>query len=177
MTQPIRTALIGAGYIADWHAEALKMTPGVALTAVCDLSQGAAEALASAHGAQAFTDLDEMLAAHICDAVHILTPPDSHAALAKKCLNAGVHCLVEKPVALSAAETQDIRDVAEKARKLFVAGHNFMGLPSYERLKADLTSGALGRVGSAEINWHFPLAPCGRDHLASGCCASPRICC
>ena len=58
MTTSIRTALIGAGYIADWHAEGLKMTPGVELTAVCDLSKGAAEALAGAHGAQAFGDLD-----------------------------------------------------------------------------------------------------------------------
>jgi predicted dehydrogenase len=159
MTQPIRTALIGAGYIADWHAEGLKMTPGVTLTAVCDLSKGAAEALASAHGAQAFGDLEEMLAAGVCDAVHILTPPDSHATLAKKCLKAGVHCLVEKPVALSVAETQEIQDVAEKAGKSFAAGHNFMGLPSYERLKSAINTGALGRVGSVEINWHFPLAP------------------
>ncbi|MGR3813640.1 MAG: NAD-dependent epimerase/dehydratase family protein [Cognatishimia activa] len=159
MTTSIRTALIGAGYIADWHAEGLKMTPGVELTAVCDLSKGAAEALAGAHGARAFGDLDEMLAAGVCDAVHILTPPDSHAFLAKKCLEAGVHCLVEKPVALSAVETQDIQDAAEKAGKSFVAGHNFMGLPSYERLKSEIAAGALGRVGSAEINWHFPLAP------------------
>ena len=159
MVKTIRTALIGAGYIADWHAEGLKMTPGVELTAVCDLSKGAAEALAGAHGAQAFSDLDKMLAANVCDAVHILTPPDSHTVLAKKCLEAGVHCLVEKPVALSADETRDIRQCSEKAGKSFVAGHNFMGLPSYDRLKAQIAAGALGRIGSAEINWHFPLAP------------------
>ena len=117
MTKPIRTALIGAGYIADWHAEALKMTPGAELTAVCDLSEGAAKALAQAHGAKAFTDLNEMLASNICDAVHILTPPDSHAALAKICLEAGVHCLIEKPVALSVEDTKSIQEAADKAGK------------------------------------------------------------
>lgn len=160
MTQsPIRTAIIGAGYIADWHAEALKVTPGVNLVAVCDLSPSAAKALAEAHGVDAYTDLDEMIAAGVCDAVHILTPPDSHAFLAKKCLEGGLHCFVEKPVALSHAETQEIVEVADIAGKTFAAGHNFMGLPSYERLKSATRSGKLGRITSAEINWHFPLAP------------------
>lgn len=159
MTQIIRTALIGAGYIADWHAEALKSTPGVELAAVCDLSKVAAEALATAHGAQAFADLDEMLAADICEAVHILTPPDSHAALAKKCLAAGLHCLVEKPVALSAKDTKSIVQSSEKSGKIFSAGHNFLGLPSYERLQSEMRSGGLGKITSVDIDWHFPMAP------------------
>jgi len=160
MTQhPIKTAIIGAGYIADWHAEALQTTQGVELVAVCDLSRSAAEGFAERYGLVAYTDLDELLAAGVCDAVHILTPPDSHAVLAQKCLEAGVHCLVEKPVALSHAETQSVVQAAEKAGKTFAAGHNFMGLPSYQRLKEAVQSGGLGRITSADINWHFPLAP------------------
>jgi predicted dehydrogenase/uncharacterized protein YbjT (DUF2867 family) len=156
---PIRVAIIGAGYIADWHAEALKMTAGAQLTAVCDLSHSAAKALAEAHGVAAYTDLDEMIRADVCDAVHILTPPNSHAALAETCLRGGLHCFVEKPVALSHAETEHVVKVAEEVGKTFAAGHNFMGLPSYERLKGAMAAGDLGRVTSAEINWHFPLAP------------------
>lgn len=160
MTQtPIRTAIIGAGYIADWHAEALKVTNGAELTAVCDLSQSSANAFAEAYGITAYTDLDEMIDADVCDAVHILTPPNSHAMLAEKCLHAGLHCFVEKPVALSQAETQTVVQAAEEAGKTFAAGHNFMGLPSYQRLKAAKENGDLGRITSAEINWHFPLAP------------------
>lgn len=160
MTQtPIRTAIIGAGYIADWHAEALKVTNGAELTAVCDLSQSSANAFAEAYGITAYTDLDEMIDADVCDAVHILTPPNSHAMLAEKCLHAGLHCFVEKPVALSHAETQTVVQAAEEAGKTFAAGHNFMGLPSYQRLKAAKENGDLGRITSAEINWHFPLAP------------------
>jgi len=78
----INVGLIGAGYIAGWHAAALRLTPGARLAAVCDLSASAAEELAGAHGAPAFTDLDEMTASGAVEAVHILTPPDSHAALA-----------------------------------------------------------------------------------------------
>ncbi|SHH54074.1 NAD-dependent epimerase/dehydratase family protein [Cognatishimia maritima] len=160
MTQtPIRTAIIGAGYIADWHAEALKLTAGAELVAVCDRSKGAADGFAERYGLVAFHDLDELIAAKVCDAVHILTPPDSHAALATKCLSAGMHCFVEKPVALSLADTKKIVEASEKHEKTFAAGHNFLGLPSYERLQTLVTTGDLGRITSAEVNWHFPLAP------------------
>ncbi len=154
-----RIGLIGAGYIATWHADALAATPGVRVTAVCDLSTSAAEALAGAHGAQAFGNLDDMLVAGVVDAVHILTPPDSHEALAIRCLEAGLDVLVEKPVSISAEATRRIADAAKAAGKRFAPGHNFLGLPSYDRLKALVEGGQLGRVSVAEITWALPLAP------------------
>jgi len=157
--KPIRVGIIGAGYIASWHADALRATPQARLTAVCDLSHGAAMALAEAHGAQVFTDVDALIAADICDMVHILTPPQMHHDLAVQCLENGLNVLVEKPVALSADETRSIATAADSAGKRFVAGHNFLGLPSYLRLKSQMQDGTLGRVASAEINWCLPLAP------------------
>lgn len=155
----INVGLIGAGYIAGWHAGALKLTPGARLSAVCDLSASAAEALAAAHGAQAFSALDDMIASGTIEAVHILTPPDSHAVLARKCLAAGLHVLVEKPVALSGDETAGIANAARAADRHFAAGHNFLGLPSYQRLKQQMARGDLGRISSAEITWALPLSP------------------
>ena len=155
----ICTALIGAGYIADWHAEALKSVPEARLTAICDLSPGAAQALADRQGVQAFTSLDDLIAANVCDAVHILTPPPSHRDLTVACLEAGLHVLTEKPVALSSGEIADIAKAAAASGRMFAAGHNFLGLPSYQRLKALRATGQLGRITSAEVNWHLPLAP------------------
>ncbi|MEP1255416.1 MAG: Gfo/Idh/MocA family oxidoreductase, partial [Alphaproteobacteria bacterium] len=157
--RPIRAALLGAGYIADWHAGAILATPGVDLVAVCDTSQSAAVALAETYGIAPYSDLTTMLEAGICDAVHIVTPPQSHRALAETCLNAGQHVLVEKPVALSGPDTQAIHDAAQTAGRIFSAGHNFLGTPGYERLRTAHETGQLGRVAAAEINWHFPLAP------------------
>lgn len=157
--RPIRAALLGAGYIADWHAGAIKATPGVELVAVCDRSQAAAEALAQAYGITAYTDLDAMLAAGVADAIHIVTPPQTHRALAETCLRGGAHVLVEKPVALSGSETKEIAEIATETGRTFAAGHNFMGTPGYQRLKTRLEAGEIGRVAAAEINWHFPLAP------------------
>jgi len=158
-SKPIRVGLIGAGYIADWHAAALTATDGARITAVCDRNIAAAEALASAQGAQAFGSVDEMIAANICDAAHILTPPDLHHDIALQCLADGLHVLVEKPVGLSVAETQAIEAAADAAGKSFVAGHNFLGLPGYQRLKALAADGSLGRISSAQITWALPLPP------------------
>ncbi|MGR3701062.1 MAG: NAD-dependent epimerase/dehydratase family protein [Paracoccaceae bacterium] len=158
-TKQTRVGIIGAGYIATWHCDAIKATPGAQLVAVCDQSKGAAEDLAHAHGVQAFGSVDEMIAAGICDAVHILTPPSSHRDLTLQALRAGLHVLVEKPVALSGDEAEEMRAAAADAGRVLAAGHNFLGLPSYERLKAMMQGGELGRVSSVQINWALPPSP------------------
>ena len=156
---PLRTGIIGAGFIATWHADTIKALPGVDLVAVCDMSAGAAEALASGIGAKAYTDFEKMIAEEKLDAVHILTPPDSHSDIAVKCAAAGVHCFVEKPVGVSAEQTATMVQAGRDADRLMAAGHNFLGLPGYQRLKTAAQSGDLGRISTAEINWYFPLPP------------------
>jgi nucleoside-diphosphate-sugar epimerase/predicted dehydrogenase len=123
------------------------------------MSAGAADALAGGIRAKAYTDFDAMVAQANLDAVHILTPPDSHCDLAMKCTAAGLHCFVEKPVGVSAKETAAMVDAGRKANRLVAAGHNFLGMPGYERLKKAVKAGDLGRISMAEINWCFPLPP------------------
>ncbi|MEN8894237.1 NAD-dependent epimerase/dehydratase family protein [Planktotalea arctica] len=159
MSSPLRAGIIGAGYIATWHADAIKQTAGVRLAAVCDVSQGAARDLAAPHGAEVFTDVDAMLASGKVDAVHILTPPQLHADLAERALRAGVAVLVEKPVAVSADEMRAMAQASEESGSLLAVGHNFLSLPGYARLKAARAAGKIGRISAAEFNWCFPLAP------------------
>ncbi|KQB96305.1 oxidoreductase [Loktanella sp. 1ANDIMAR09] len=156
---PLRVGIVGAGYIATWHADTIKSLAGVDLVAVCDMSASAADALGSSFGAKPYTDFDAMVAQENLDAVHILTPPDSHRALAEKSAAAGLHCFVEKPVGVSAKETAAMVTAGQKADRLMAAGHNFLGMPSYERLKKAAQDGNLGRISMAEINWCFPLPP------------------
>ncbi len=159
MTRTTRVGIIGAGYIADWHADAIVATIGAELACVVDSNLGAAESFAAARGIAAFGSIAEMLAAGAADAVHVLTPPDYHHAVAMECINGGLHVLVEKPVALSSLDVASMAKAASGRSLQFAAGHNFLGLPSYERLKAKVASGEMGRVSSAEINWCFPLGP------------------
>lgn len=154
-----RVGLIGAGYIAQWHADALRATDGVEITAICDPATAAATALGDTLGVPVFAEVEDLIAAQICDAVHILTPPDLHHAMALHCLKARLHVVIEKPVALSATETAEIETVAQENGVRFHAGHTFLGLPGYRRLKHLLAQGSLGRIARAEIHWHLPLAP------------------
>lgn len=159
MQAAVRIGIIGAGYIATWHADAIRATAGLTLAAVCDPAQEAAGSLARTYGVPAFTDLDTMITAGLCDAVHILTPPNLHRDLAEKCLKAGLHVFIEKPVALSAREVETIIAAAEAAGRGFGVSHNFLGLPAYERLRKLKQAGELGLVSRAQIDWSLPLAP------------------
>lgn len=153
-----RVGFVGAGYIAQWHAEALA-SAGARLVAVCDPAVQAAEALAAGHGARVFPDLAGMLAAGGLDAVHVLTPPHLHAAQAIAALAAGLHVLVEKPFALSAEEAGAMVAAAARAGKVIAVNHNFLALPGYVRLKRALARGIPGKIDSADIHWRYPLAP------------------
>ncbi|MEO1150155.1 MAG: NAD-dependent epimerase/dehydratase family protein [Pseudomonadota bacterium] len=152
-------ALLGAGYIASWHAEALKRVKGARVSAVCDLSQSAAESLAETLGAKAYSSLDDLLAHDPCTAIHVLTPPHAHTAPVQQIIEAGRHCFVEKPFCLSSEEGEMLSALArEKGVKLGI-NHNFMMLPGYEKMRRDIKNGKIGMLDSVQINWRFPLAP------------------
>ena len=156
---PKRIGIIGAGYIATWHADALKASPHARVTAICDLSLSAAQDLAAGYGATAYGSVEEMLAAGTVDAVHILTPPNLHRPIALQCIAAGLEVLVEKPVAESAAEVAEIAAAAKAAGVQFAAGHNFLAVPAYDRLKRMVQDGRIGRLSALEVQWNLPLAP------------------
>lgn len=155
----IKAGLIGAGYISDWHAQTISATSGVEIGAVCDVNPTAAAKLGTRLGVEIFTSVGDLIAAGSCDTVHILTPPVLHKNLAVKCLDAGLHVLVEKPFALRPIDCSAMIKSANLAGRCLAVGHNFLGLPGYERLKQAKQDGTLGRISSAEFNWHFPLAP------------------
>lgn len=155
----IRVGFVGAGYIASWHADVLSQVPGVKLVAVCDPASVAAKALADQHGATAYSSLAEMLTAGACDALHVLTPPQLHRQHALQGLAGGAHVLVEKPFAVSLDDSRAVIDAAAKAGRLAAVNHNFLGLPSYQRLKRLIADGVLGRIDSSDICWRFPLTP------------------
>lgn len=158
-SSPIKSALVGAGYIAQWHASAIRATRDVELVAVCDVSRSAAETFAANFGLTAFTSLASLMEANVCQAVHIVTPPHTHRELAITCLEAGLHAFVEKPFATTRADCRAIVSAAEHAGRVVAVGHNFLGLPNYTLLKRLVTTGELGRISSAQFNWHFPLEP------------------
>lgn len=164
MQRPLNVGLLGAGYIADWHAKGLRTVRGAVLTAVCDRDVARAQALATRYRVRrVYGSLSAMLAAGEIDAVHVLLPAELHAQAAHEVIDAGVHVLLEKPMATCLGDCIRLLERARsKAVKIGIS-HNFLFAPVYERLKSDLLSGKLGRADELTITWNKSL-----DQLQSG---------
>lgn len=153
-----QVAILGAGYIADYHVKALRRIPGVEVRAICDLNQGLAQQLADRHGIpQIYHDLGAMLAAENLDAVHVLTPPQIHFPTAQQILNAGVDALIEKPLCHSLAAAQALRQQATELGRTVGVSHNFLYFPAYEKLTAAIGAGELGQLDQVDIIWNKPF--------------------
>jgi predicted dehydrogenase/nucleoside-diphosphate-sugar epimerase len=150
-------ALVGTGYIAEFHARALKAIAGVNLVAVCDTDMASASAFAARWGIAAFPSLSELLARQRLDAVHVLTPPDSHFPLALEALNAGVHVFLEKPMCATSAEGRDLAALAREKELLVGVNHNMIFTGSCERLRQAVMRGELGEIDYFAFNYFTEL--------------------
>src|SRR5262245_58701029 len=125
VSKKLRAAMVGTGYIADFHAQAIQSLEGVELVSVCDANLKKAQSFATRWGVpSAFDSLDSMLDPQAIDSVHILTPPDLHYALAKKALQSGVHVLCEKPMCPSVAEADKLLALARNNGLRLGVNHN-----------------------------------------------------
>ena len=93
----LRAAVVGVGYLGQFHAEKLAALQDVELVAVADADAARAKHVAAKHGCAAHTDPLELIAG--VDLVSIAVPTELHHAVAHGFLDAGVHVLVEKPIA------------------------------------------------------------------------------
>ena len=100
----IGVGFLGAGIVAEMHGRAVAANSNAKLVNVCDREIARATSLAKKFGGKVSGNLQEVLEDPQVNAVHILTPPDSHVEAALASLKAGKHVLVEKPVAWKAAD-------------------------------------------------------------------------
>jgi len=111
----VRVAVVGAGVMGRHHAQNYLSLPGSELVGVVDPDPIARAAAERAFGCSAYPGLDELLAAGTIDAASVVAPTSLHYSLTSRLLDAGVHVLVEKPVATSVAEATEL---AERSRAL-----------------------------------------------------------
>jgi predicted dehydrogenase/nucleoside-diphosphate-sugar epimerase len=117
----LRVGIVGAGYVARYHIEALKRLDFVEVAAICDVDKTMAQTLAERYRIPFVTDDVSAFADQRLDAVHVLTPPSSHCAITLKALDMGCHVLVEKPMADTVDECDlMIARAKEKGRVLSV---------------------------------------------------------
>ena len=93
---------------------------------------------------QCFSDVGELLRTAAPEIVHVTTPPQSHFAVAKQCLNSGCHVYVEKPFALTADETAELLELADALNLKVTAGHNLQFTLESQRMRKAINAGFLG---------------------------------
>jgi predicted dehydrogenase len=156
----LRVGVIGAGGVAGRHAEAYAENADAAIVAVADPDASAREALALRHGASAFPSYEDLLADGSVDAVSVCVPHDLHLPVGLAAAAAGVHTLMEKPLALDLAEADAMIDAASAAGIVLMTGfvHRFRA----EVLEARrlLVEGAIGTPATALDRFAAP----GGDH-------------
>jgi len=159
----LKAAVIGTGEISAEHLKFLADGKTAELVGVCDLSRAAARYAAKSFGAkQAYTDYRKMLDQAQPDVVHVLTPPQTHVALSKDCLDADAHVICEKPVTLGHEQFTDLWAHAQSKGKRLIEDHNYRfnrPVLAIEKLIAD---GVLGEVMEVDVRMALAIRDGGR---------------
>lgn len=142
----MKVAVLGVGSMGKNHARVYSEFPDTELVAVVDADIKTAEAIATKHGARAYTDPAEMLAKEKPEAVSIAVPTALHARVGLMALEAGAHVLMEKPIAATVAEGRLLIDKASQVNRQLMVGHIVRFNPAMQALKEKLRGEALGRI-------------------------------
>jgi predicted dehydrogenase len=133
-----KLAVIGVGHLGRHHARILSAMPDVELVGVVDLNQERAEQIAGINGTQVIREAVDLLGR--TDGVVIATPTESHSAVARPFLEAGMAVLIEKPLARSMAEADELVRLASKRQALLAVGHTERFNPAVAAARPLLTS-------------------------------------
>jgi len=155
----LHIAVIGCGKVADQHVQAIHRIADCEIVALCDRELLMAKQLGERFGVSAcFSDLREMLDAASPDVIHITTPPQSHFALAKQCLESGAHVYLEKPFTITAGEAEALIQLAEHRGLKVTVGHNYQFTLEMLEMRRLISEGYLGgRPIHLESYWSYDL--------------------
>ena len=153
----LRAGVIGVGAMGRHHARNYANIDGVELVGIADANEGTAQKMAQQFGGTAYTDHEAMLAEAKPDLVTIAVPTVHHLAVAQRAIEQGIHVLLEKPIAFSVAEGQQIIDLAAKADVRLMVGHIERFNPAITALKERLADGELGRVFQIDARRQGPF--------------------
>jgi predicted dehydrogenase len=147
----VRVALVGCGYWGPKVIRAAASLPDVEVAALVDFREDLRETLHRHYPlARTTASLSEALAGGPIDAVIVATNPSTHVEVAAEALEAGCHVMVEKPLALSAADCRALGVKARAAGLVLMAGHTFRFSPIVNHVYSLLASQELGEVYSID---------------------------
>jgi predicted dehydrogenase len=145
--RPIGIAIVGAGYWGVNYVRVCRDLPGAELVVVCDQREHRLGELERQFpGLRTTTSLDVALAMEGVDAALICTPAAVHFSVTKQCIEAGKHILVEKPIATTVADSNELIRLAELHRVTLMVGHTFMFNAGIRKVKEYVDHDEIGHV-------------------------------
>lgn len=154
----MRVALVGLGYIAELHYQAVRKAGADGIIG-CDVNPASAEAFAARPGVEAVVaDLDDLIALKP-DVAHVLTPPNVHFAVASRLVGAGIDVLLEKPMCDRSSDARRLISQADETGALLGTNHNLLFYRIWESLKAAVDDGTIGALRSIDVRTRRPFPP------------------
>ncbi|HEY4768199.1 MAG TPA: Gfo/Idh/MocA family oxidoreductase [Candidatus Limnocylindria bacterium] len=143
----LRAGVVGLGMMGRNHVRVWdEAVDGVELVAVADPEGEAVHRATQGRTAHGYASAEEMLAAESLDLLSIVAPTSLHLPIALAALNAGTHVLVEKPIAASREEAEQMIAAAKRAGRMLTVGHIERFNPAILELRRRLAAGELGRI-------------------------------
>lgn len=165
---PIRVAIVGCGRISDLHLVGYRGRQDARVVAVCDPNQARAKKKAREWGVEkVYADYARVLQDPEVDVVELLTPHHLHCPMTVQAARAGKHVSVQKPMALSAAEADEMILETDKAGVLLRVYETFVYYAPAVRAREMLAAGEIGELravrmhvnsGTADSSWEVPLS-------------------
>jgi len=143
---PLGAGVIGLGEIGQYHLRGFDACGGAEVVAVADLDPAVRDRSAAPRGAAAYADYRDLLDDPAVSVVSVCLPHALHLPVALAAIAAGKHLLVEKPLALTSAECEEIIAAAERAGITAGVQHNQLFYPPHARAKELIDAGELGRL-------------------------------
>jgi predicted dehydrogenase len=156
----LSVGVIGTGFIGPVHIQALRRMPYVEVVALAEADEETARQKAEVLGiGRYYGNWETMLAQGDIDVVHVCSPNNLHAPMAKKALLAGKHVVCEKPLAISADQARDLVETAKKSGLVNALHFNVRYYPLIRQLKIMVQKNEMGRIfsihGSYLQDWLF----------------------
>jgi scyllo-inositol 2-dehydrogenase (NADP+) len=151
---PITVGIVGLGR-AGWnlHLEPLAKLAGFRIAAVADPLPERCEEAKTRTGCATFSSIDELLEKSDVQLVVVATPSSTHYQDTLKVLKAGRHCITEKPLALTYAETRKLVDLARESKLGLFVHHIHLHLAPYHHLQSVAAEGRLGKLFAVQTSW------------------------
>jgi predicted dehydrogenase len=147
MNTPIKVGVVGCGYWGPNLIRNFRALPDCQLKLMCDVSEARLKHMRSLYPeVEAHTDFNYMLNGAGLDAVVIATSVKWHHQMAKASLEAGKHTFIEKPMAASAAECEELIAIAKRKSLILMIGHTFLYSPAVRKMKEIIDRGDLGDI-------------------------------